>query len=381
MNILHLTPDFNYSDGRSYYVYLILKYLKKAGHNVFLCTNDGDSFDRLEDQGIPVFINESLSRKSSFLKSAKYISDIAETHNIDILHSHHRYYELLANSLIKKNKIRTVFTALSIVDKRFFVEYKSDRIIAVSNCVRDVLIKKFNVNENKIFLIPNFVDSEEVVNRESSIGNRQSEIGNRKSEIGNRETDVVNRQSSIVNRELSRANNKINILSVGRFHRDKDFETLFKAIALLKDYKIKLTLIGEGEEKDRYENIIKLNDLNAELIPPQRDLNQFFNNADLCVLTSIRDPLPGFMLQSGLHKKPFIGSDVDGISEVIINEKNGLTFEMRNEIQLSEKIVMFVNNADLAKRCAKNLNELVTRKYTEKTVMPEIEKLYISLLS
>lgn len=79
MNILHLTPDFNYSDGRSYYVYLILKYLKKAGHNVFLCTNKGNSFDRLQDQGIEVFTHDPLSKRSSFLKSLKYISDIAET--------------------------------------------------------------------------------------------------------------------------------------------------------------------------------------------------------------------------------------------------------------------------------------------------------------
>lgn len=360
MNILHLTPDFNYSDGRSYYVYLILKYLKKAGHNVFLCTNKGNSFDRLQDQGIEVFTHDPLSKRSSFLKSLKYISDIAETYNIEIIHSHHRYYELLANSLSRRNKIQTVFTALSIVDKRFFVEYRSDKIIAVSNCVREMLIRKFNVNEDKISLIPNFADSEEVVDRESAIDKRES---------------------SIVNRELGRSDNRIYILSVGRFHKDKDYETLFKAIALLKDYKIKLILVGEGAEKERYENIIKFYDLDAELVPPQRDLNKFYSIADLCVLTSIRDPLPGFMLQSGLHKKPFIGSYVDGISEVIINERNGLLFEKKNEVQLTEKIKLFLNDSLLAKKCAENLNELITKKYTEKTVMPEIEKLYISLLN
>jgi glycosyltransferase involved in cell wall biosynthesis len=348
---------------------LLLKYLQRAGHNVFLCTNDGDSFDRIIYTGIPVFMDLSLSKKSSFLKSSKYITGLVNENKIDIIHSHHRYYELLANSINKKKKVRTVFTALSIVDKRYFVEYKSDKIIAVSNCVKDMLIDKFNVDVNKISLIPNFVDSEEInvkrqtsnVKQEPGIENRESEIIKRESETGSRESETVN------------------ILSVGRFHKEKNYETLFNAISLLKDYKIKLSLAGEGEEKEKYENIIKSKSIDVELIPPQSDLTQFFYTADICILTSIRDPLPTFMLQSGLHCKPFIGSNVDGISEVIKNGENGLLFERKNEFELSQRIELFIKDKSLAEKCAGNLYRLVSEKYTEKTVIPEIEKIYKDL--
>jgi glycosyltransferase involved in cell wall biosynthesis len=287
----------------------------------------------------------------------------------------------LANSVNKKKKVHTVFTALSLVDKRYFVEYKSDRIIAVSNCVKDMLIKRFNVDVDKISLIPNFVDSEEV-DRESSIVNRESKVISRESSIVNRESSIVNRESKVMSRESSMANRQsetVNILSVGRFHKEKNYETLLKAIALLKEYKIKLILVGEGDEKEKYESIIKSKSLDVELMAPQRDLTQFFKDADICILTSIRDPLPTFMLQSGLHKKPFIGSDVDGIPEVIKNGENGLLFGKKHEFELSEKIKLFIEDKLLAEKCAGNLNRLVSEKYTEKTVIPEIEKLYKGL--
>ncbi len=367
MNILHLTPDFNYSDGRSYYVYLILKYLKKTGHNVFLCTNKGNSFDRIFDLGISAIVNPSLSNKSSFLKSLKFISNFAEENDIEIVHSHHRYYELLANSIHGKRKLHTVFTALSIVDKKFFIEYKSDKIIAVSNCVKDMLINKFGVKKSKISLIPNFVDSEELKCETLKV--------KRETSILKRETSNVNRESSNVNRESSNVE-KVYILSVGRFHREKNYETLIKAIALIKDYKIRLLLVGDGDERIKIEKIILENSVDAGIFYPQRDLNQFFEIADICVLSSIRDPLPGFMLQSGLHKKPFIGSNVDGISEVIKNGENGLLFEKKNTEQLSGKIRLFIEEKSLALKCADNLNKLITEKYTEKSVMPDIIKLY-----
>lgn len=343
MNILHLTPDFNYSDGRSYYVYLLLKYFKKKGHNVFLMTNRGDSFDRLSESGIPCNVDASLSRKTSFVSSLKKISAKVDSLNIDIIHSHHRYFELLTNSVKKKSKVNTVFTSLSIVDKRFYVEYKSDKIIAVSNCIRDMLVNKFNVNENKISMIPNFVDSEEYSDKRKTF-----------------------------------PDDSFCILSAGRFHRDKNYETLIKAVSLISGHRIKLILIGEGPEKNKYETLIQKYSINAELIPPQRDLRKYFDIADICVLSSVRDPLPGFMLQSGLHRKPFIGSDTDGIAEVIENNNNGLLFEKKNEHELSEKIKFFIENRQTALNCADNLNKLVFEKFTERSVIPQIENLYQS---
>ncbi|MCB0727040.1 MAG: glycosyltransferase family 4 protein [Ignavibacteriae bacterium] len=351
MNILHLTPDFNYSDGRSYYVYLLLKYLKRNKHNVSLLTNSGDSFERLDKYSIPIYTENTLSRKSSFLRSVNRICKIAEDNKIEIIHSHHRHYELLANAVKKKINIKTVFTALSIVDRRYFVEYRSDRIIAVSNSVREMLINKFNVNKDKISLIPNFTDTEEL--------------------------DLIKQISS------QKKDGVINILSAGRFHKDKDHSTLIKAVSILnrKNMKIKLTLIGEGDEKAEIEKQIKENSLNAEILPPVKDLYNYINRSDICVLSSVRDPLPGFMLESGLIGKPFIGSDADGIKDNITDGINGLIFKRKNPEELAEKISIFIEDKILSKKCSGNLNKLVLSDFTEKKVIPGIEVLYKDLIN
>lgn len=348
MNILHLTPDFNYGDGRSYYVYLLLKYLKKSGLNVILFTNGGDSFDRIENMNIHAIVNKNFSFKFSFIRSANILAGMIEKYNIDVIHSHHRYYELIALAAagLCKRKVQTVFTALSIVDRRYTVEYKSAKIIAVSRTVRDMLINKFKVNRNRILVIPNFVDSEDTINSDSVTDVRQD----------------------------------LNILCIGRFHKEKDQLTLLKAVALLKDKHICLTLIGEGKESDVYENFISGNSINAKIIHPLKDLDKYYSETDICVLPSVRDPFPGFMLQSGLHKKPFIGSDTDGIAELIVNERNGLLFRKRDENDLSEKISIFAENKVLADKCRMNLFDDVSKKYTDKQIIPEIIKLYEDLL-
>ncbi|MCI0450331.1 MAG: glycosyltransferase family 4 protein [Chlorobi bacterium] len=352
LNILHITPDFNYACGRSYYVYQIIKHFNKK-NNVFLITNGGDSLERLEKLNINYEIIKSLKSKNPILlaKNIRKIKNFIDSYKIDIIHTHHRYCELIAiqaAKLIKHNKTNTVLTALSLVKRKYNVEYKSDKIIAVSNCVKKMLIKKFKVDENKILLIPNFTDTDELRKTNKRVPLKKGKF--------------------------------YNILAVGRFHAEKNFELLLKALNILQDKKIQLILIGEGENLFVYKKYINSYKLNAEIIPPQKSLTQFFSIADLCVLPSIRDPFPNFMLQSGLHKKPFIGSNVDGIAELIKSKKNGLIFESQNEKDLAEKIKFMMRNRNLAKKYAVKLHYDVIKNYTQKNVIPKISRIYNELV-
>lgn len=356
LNILHITPDFNYACGRSYYVYLLMKYFKKRRHHPILITNSGDSIDRLKDIKADFKIIKSLHSRNPllFAKNVAEVNKIIIDNNIHIIHTHHRFSELLAIqsvNLLNNSNIKTVFTALSLVDKRYNIEFKSDKLIAVSDTVRNMLIRKFGVNENKIQKISNFTDTEELHELEKKL--------------------------SIKHHDGAEA---YNILSIGRYHPDKNYIVLFKALNILKDRNIKLVLIGEGDCIGEYKRYINSHKLNIELVPPQKRLHEYFINADLCVLPSVCDPFPNFMLQAGLHKKPFIGSNIDGIAELILNYENGLLFESDDETELAQKILQLKNNRRLASHCANNLHKDVITGYTEKTKVPQIEKLYHDII-
>lgn len=327
-----------------------MKYLSKE-NNVFLLTNGGDSFDRLEDFGLQYSVLRGLHSKNpiTFANNISKIKSFVRENRIDIIHTHHRLSELIglqAKRTISHNKPRTVFTSLSLVNKRYKVEYKSDKIIAVSNSVKRMLLDKFKVDNKKISLIPNFTDTDEI-----------------------HELEILEPYT----RDHGRF---FNILAVGRFHHEKNFEVLLKALNLLNDKTIELILVGEGDNDIDYKKYIAKHNLNVEIIVPQKNLLQYFLVADLCVLPSAKDPFPNFMLQAGLHKKPFIGANVDGIGELINNGENGLLFRSGSESELAEKINMIRQNKALALKCAENLHKDVINNYTQEFIIPKIEKLY-----
>lgn len=353
LNILHITPDFNYACGRSYYVYLLSKYLGKK-HHVHVITNGGDSIERLEESGISHKLLKGLKSKNP-ISIARNISEIKKfiiENEIKIVHTHHRLAEVLALqaiSRVKKNKPASVFTSLSIVKRKYNIEYRSDRIIAVSNSVNEMLLNKFRLNPRKISVINNFTDTDEIHDLEIS------------------------------SPRVREHSNYFVILAIGRFHNDKDFETLLKALNALKREDIVLILVGEGNNDIDYRRYIAKNNLNVEIIVPQKNLLQYFLVADICVLPSTRDPFPNFMLQSGLHRVPFIGANVDGIGELIKEGENGLLFDAGNETELAQKILRFKHDRKFAEACAVNLHSDVINNYTQEFIIPKIEHLYRSL--
>ena len=354
LNILHISPDFNYSCGRSYYAFLLLKYLKQKKHEVLLVTNKGDSLERLDDFGIPYILKSSIHSKSllSFPKNINFVSNLIKEYKINIIHTYHRYSELVAVQaarLNRKRKVKTVFTSLSIVNRKYNVEFKSDKVIAISYTIKNMLLDKFKVKKDRLILIPNFTDTDELNELETLAEGAQDD------------------------------GNFFNVLSIGRFHTDKNFETLLTALNLLNDNTVKLVLVGEGDLLENYRSYIKKNKLNVEIVSPQKNLLHYFLSANACVLPSNRDPFPSFMLQSGLHKKPFIGANVDGIAELIRNNFNGLLFDNKSPLELAYKIYQFKTDKALAHKCASNLYNKVVNRYTQEFIAPKIEKLYKEL--
>lgn len=320
-----------------------------------MITNGGDSFDRLEERSISYSIIKGLKSKNP-IKIASNISQIRKfirDNEINIVHTHHRLAELLGVQAAgySGKKPRTIFTSLSIVKRRYNIEFKSSHIIAVSNSVKNMLTGKFSIDEDRISVIPNFTDTSEI-----------------------HELELVMPYTRDHDRFF-------NILAVGRFHHEKNFETLLRALSLINDRSIKLILVGDGSKDIDYKKYIAKNNINVEIIVPQKNLLQYFMLADICVLPSERDPFPNFMLQAGLHKRPFIGANVDGIGELIRNEVNGLLFEAGNALELAGKIKQFQLNPELREKCAANLHRDVLNNYTQEFIVPKVEHLYRHILS
>lgn len=347
--ILHITPTFNYTCGRSYYHHVTFKYLKSLDCYNYLFSKEGIALERLELLKNNYTINEKIGSRNPLIiySLLKQINKIVNENQINILHTYSRATEILGvlYKSIYNKKIVTVNTVLSLVGKKYFIEYKSDSLIAISLCVESQLVNIFNVPKNKVNLIYNYAEPY---------------------------------SGKLIPKPFNK--NEFKILSVGRYHQEKNFETLFDALKYLNNGNIVLSLIGSGELRLEYQKIIDKNKLNVRLIPPVNDLTPYFLNCDICVLPSLVDPLPTFMIQAGFFKKPFIGSNVDGIGETIVDGINGLLFAKGDSVELADKIMKYYQDVSLMSTCADKLYEMVNEKHLPLVNVKKIFDLYNSLL-
>ena len=143
----------------------------------------------------------------------------------------------------------------------------------------------------------------------------------------------------------------LNIINIARFTDQKDHLTLLKAIRKIsKIKKIKLLIMGYGPNKKLIDNFILENGLKKiiKVIPFQTNPYKYLKKSDLFILTSIYEGLPNVLLEAMALKKFVISSNCPtGPSEILLNGKLGILFQMKNYKQLEKKIIEYNNNRKL----------------------------------
>jgi glycosyltransferase involved in cell wall biosynthesis len=300
MNILHLQPRLNLTCGISKTIYLIAKNLSDTS-NQYVYTLGGDAIEKFMQIGIDPIV--SKNRATGFIQSVKIFFDIlklVKVKKIEIIHSHHRYFDFIAFIVSAFYSVGTITSIHSKVHGKKFLSYKAKYFIACSNNIKQHLIDYFGISPKLIEVIYNFVDINEV---------------------------KISLDNLPLRKELKINDDEIVVGFIGRFSKlEKGIDVLLESFrTLTTGYRnIILLLIGDGEDKNLILNFINKEHLRAHVLNPKENIYDFYNIIDIVVLPSKVDPFPLVMLESGLMKKAFIGSDIDGIKEFIENGKNGM---------------------------------------------------------
>ncbi|PKL83482.1 MAG: hypothetical protein CVV24_04780 [Ignavibacteriae bacterium HGW-Ignavibacteriae-3] len=353
MNVLHISPDFNYSCGVSRHVTLLLEELnKKSEIHLFFLTNGGDSLERIRGFNVKVdYLGIERENKNPLILLGNYfsLSKYCKSNKIDLIHTHHRYPELLSCLAGKRLKIKTIATVHSLVTGWKSFSFRSDKIIAVSKSVEALLICKYSVDKGKILQIYNYIKPFNKFDRH--------EAEHLKEELGIKETDKV-------------------LLFVGRISYIKGCDVLISAFEeLIIDYpSLKLIMIGSFESEALKHLVLR----NKQIIyiEPKSEIVNYYSICDAAVIPSRIDPLPYVMLEAGLVKKPFIGGNTGGIAEFIENGIDGLLVEPGDKQQLKEKIVELLNDESLSKKLAENLHKKVSKLTDSDSYITQLMKLY-----
>lgn len=161
-------------------------------------------------------------------------------------------------------------------------------------------------------------------------------------------------------------NNKKTVIAVGRFLKLKQFDMLLYAWKYVnKDYQ--LILIGEGEEKQNYLEIIESLKLeNVEILDfkKKQELFQYYKASDLFILPT-RSDVWGLVINEAMAcGLPIISTDnCVAAKELIINDVNGFIIKYNDCNKLTEKINEILSDENKIKSMSMNSLDII-KPYT-----------------
>lgn len=172
------------------------------------------------------------------------------------------------------------------------------------------------------------------------------------------------------------------ILFVGKIDQRKQPHLLVEAVgkAKARGYDCQLVLVGPQGEKD-YVSEMKSR-IASLAIESQvvwfgftKDVAPLYRASDIFCLLSNNEGLPNALLEAMASGLPSIGTHVSGITDLIIDEKNGsLCSPHLNEI--TETLITYFSNPSLCKLYGQAAHEIISTRFSNSIILKTHEKLF-----
>ena len=309
------------------------------GDNITLlkCTNHGKRIIMLKnfikEKNIDAIITntwfEGAIAKLAAILSGKKIKVIS------VVHIRPNLWGFSKNDILRKNMAKL---SLKMCNK----------VVAVSNELKEAMIKEGWVSEKKITTIYNPV----IFNKIKSNKNKFIDIENK---------------------------NNIDVAVIGWIQPRKAQDIIVKAFGQIKDRNFTLNFIG-GIEDEAFNSEVKMliekNNLQGKVKfwGPRKDIFKILKDMDILISASRGEALPTVIIEALYCERPIISSDCDyGPKEILDNGKYGLIFKVNDYNGLSKCFNEMVNNNELYNKFL-NLSQERSKLFTyDKAVKSYLE--------
>jgi len=219
-----------------------------------------------------------------------------------------------------------------------------DYLIANTVGIKNFLIEK-GWPAKKIFVIPNFVNTYKKTKNNINLQNDKT------------------------------------IISMGRFHENKGFDIVIKALSFLPEFK--LILVGSGPLSNFYVKLIKDYNLTkrVEIHNWTDNISKYLNSTSLLVCPSRHEPFGNIIIDGWAHKIPVIASNTGGPSLLIKEGVNGLKFENENVFDLVKKIKKLEKDKKLTDKIIKNAYKDFSSQFSEKVILEKYISFFKKIIS
>lgn len=157
------------------------------------------------------------------------------------------------------------------------------------------------------------------------------------------------------------------IVSAGRLTEQKNFDLLIDAFKIvhIKKPNYKLVIYGDGELREHLEKKIKLIGLEKYISLPGNISNilEKIKNNKLFVLSSNYEGMPNILIESLAIGLPCISTDcpIGGPKALIKNGQNGFLTKVNDVDELAEKMLLVLENENLAKNISKEGTKIIQK--------------------
>lgn len=171
---------------------------------------------------------------------------------------------------------------------------------------------------------------------------------------------------------------KKNIISVGRLSKEKGFADLIEIFSNIESEDWTLTIVGDGDEKENLEALIKDNNLEGKVILTgflnKEELYKLYENSSLYVMTSFEESFGLVLVEASSFGLPLIAFDsAIGAKEII--KENGILVSNRDKSVMIKKIKKLMNDISERKLYQKKSLEIY-KSYDYTTLKENIISFY-----
>ncbi len=333
--------------------------LKKLGARaIILCQPESVLGKKALAEGAEV--RTCAMRKSYDLSAIRYILKLIRTEKIDVISTHSGRDSLLAGiagrlSGKKPRIVRTRHLALPITS-RITYSLLPHKVVTVSEYVRQYLIKE-GVSPEKVLAVPTGIDLDRF-DLEKTVGGLRQEL------------------------KLGQDIPIVGTIAILRYR--KGHHILLDSVPLVAEKIPQAVFVfaGNGPQKENIINKIQSMGISDRIfmLGLRSDIPEILKSIDLFVLPTLQEALGTSFLEAMAMGKPVIGTNVDGVGEVIENGRNGYLVEPNNPSALAETIIKALQDKERAKTMGIEGRKMVRQNYTVEKMYKSMYALYSSLM-
>ena len=363
MNILYLTNHLN-TGGITSYVLTLASGLKKRGHNIYLASGGGEMLASFQQNGIiylPLPLKTKAELSPQIFFSALGLARIVRQYGIELIHANSRTTQVVACLTSRLRHIAYISTCHGFFKKRILRRLFpcwGNKVIAVSEQVREHLLRDFKVEETDIRLVNNGIDIDRFGIRDPAYGL------SKKKELGLGQGPVV----GIVAR-LSDVKGHVYLIEAMQ-----EVMAVFPAVQLL--------IVGEGKMQTELMRLTRRLGIERRVffLPSVRDTAGVLLAMDIFVLPSLREGLGLSLMEAMAMGLAVVASDIGGIKSLVRHGDNGLLVEAGNVRQLSAAILTLLKDKDKAKMLGRGARSTIEKNFSQDKMILATEKVYAECL-